>query len=326
MNNKNIRLIKKMQRILITGGTGFIGSNLIRKIISSNNKIYSINRNVKNCWRVTDIQGKINMIKTDLTNRNNLEKVIKKINPDIVFHLASYGVNNSEKNFSKILNTNAIGSYNLFSILAENRPKKIINVGSVFEYGQLKHKGGFSEEDCSNPFTKYGMSKNYQTNLANYFVNSKSLPIVTLRLFTPFGMYENKNRLVSQMMISKIKNQKMVISSAKSTRDFVFIDDVIDAFVKASKKKNIEGEIFNIGLGKSHSVEQIVNFMNKLSESKTEIQIKNVPVNDYDILGGKGYASILKAKKILNWSPKNSIEEGLAKTFSWYKKNISLYN
>ena len=314
-----------MQRILITGGTGFIGSNLIRKIVSANNEIYSISRNNKNYWRIADIQDKINMVKADLTNYNNLKKIIKKINPDIVFHLASHGVSNYEMEFSKIVNTNTMGSYNLFSILTEHKPKKIINVGSVFEYGQLNHKGGFSEKDCFNPFTLYGMSKNFQTNLASYFFNSKDLPVITLRLFTPFGMYEGKNRLVSGMMISMIKNQKMVISSAKSTRDFIFIDDVIDAFVKTSKKKNIEGESFNIGLGKSHSVQEMVNFTNKLSESKMKIQIKNAPVQDYDVLGGKGYASITKAKKILKWSPKNSVEKGLEKTFSWYKKNISLY-
>lgn len=315
-----------MSKILVTGGTGFIGSNLIRKLISSKNELHSINRNPNNIWRLSDVKDKINMHTVDLSDQKKLEKTIQKIKPEIIFHLASCGVDPSEKNFSKNIQTNLIGTYNLFSILSNQKIKKIINVGSVFEYGVPVNKYGFLETDCMNPLTLYGILKSAQTNLADYFFNSKSLPIFTLRLFTPFGMFENKGRLISDIMVALIKKKKLSISSPKSTRDFIFIDDVIDALIKSSITKNIDGKIFNIGLGKSTSVEKIIDISKNLSNFKLKIKTTKIHRRDYDLLGGKGHANISQAKKFLNWSPKYSVKDGLEKTFSWYKNNISLYS
>ena len=153
-----------MSKILITGGTGFIGSNLIRQLISTRNEIHSINKNLNNFWRISDITEKINIHNVDLIDKTSLEKTIKKINPDIVFHLAAYGINYLEKNFSETLQTNLLGTYNLFSILSDQPLKRIVNVGSVFEYGLPNTKLGFLETDCTNPLTLYGISKSAQTN------------------------------------------------------------------------------------------------------------------------------------------------------------------
>ena len=315
-----------MSKILITGGTGFIGSNLIRQLISTRNEIHSINKNLNNFWRISDITEKINVHNVDLIDKTSLEKTIKKINPDIVFHLAAYGINYLEKNFSETLQTNLLGTHNLFSILSDQPLKRIVNVGSVFEYGLPITKRGFLETDCTNPLTLYGISKSAQTNLANFFYNSRSLPIVTLRLFTPYGMFENKGRIVSDIMISLAKKKKLIISSPKSTRDFIFIDDVVDALMKSSTAKNVNGKIFNIGLGKSVSVEEIINISKNLSDIELKTQTTKMHKREYDLFGGKGHAEILQAKKFLNWYPKYSIMQGLEKTFSWYKNNISLYS
>jgi len=310
----------------VTGGTGFVGSNLIRKLISSKHELHSINKNPNNFWRISDVKDRINIHNVDLSDQKKLEKTIKKINPEIVFHLASYGVDPSEKNFSKNIQTNLIGTYNLFSTLSDHKIKKIINVGSVFEYGFPINNQGFSEKDCMNPLTLYGILKSVQTNLADYFFNSKSLPVTTLRLFTPYGMFEKKGRLVSDIMVALIKKKKLKISSPKPTRDFIFIDDVITALIKTSVAKNVNGKIFNIGLGKSTSVEQILDISKNLSNFELKTQTTKIHRRDYDLLGGKGHAKISQAKKFLNWSPKYSIEEGLEKTFLWYKNNISLYS
>ncbi len=315
-----------MTTILVTGGTGFVGSNLVRKLSLSKNKIHLLTRNSSNFWRIDDVKKKLDIHKVDIFDKKKLEIVIKKIDPKIVFHLAAYGIKRSENDISKTLDTNIIGTHNLFSILSNQRVKRIVNVGSVFEYGQKLNNNGFLETDCLHPLTFYGITKAAQTNIANHFFKFRSLPVTTLRLFTPYGMFEEKGRLVTDIMFAIIKNKKLKISSPKSVRDFVFIDDVIEALIKASKTPNINGKVFNIGFGESNSVENIVKLSQNFSNYKIKTIITNNQKQDYDLLGGKGYANITKAKKILNWKPKYSLEEGLQKTYDWYQKNISLYH
>lgn len=315
-----------MTTILVTGGTGFVGSNLIRKLSSSKNKIHLLTRNSSNFWRIDDVKEKLDIHKVDLFDKKKLEIIIKKIDPKIVFHLAAYGIKHSENDISKTFESNVVGTHNLFSILSNQPVKRIVNVGSVFEYGQKSNNNGFLETDCLDPLTIYGIAKAAQTNIANHFFKFRSLPVTTLRLFTPYGMFEEKGRLVTDIMLALIKNKKLKISSPKSIRDFIFIDDVVEALIRASKTSNINGKVFNIGYGKPNSVENIVNISKNFSNYKIKIMITNNQKQDYDLFGGKVYANITNAKKILNWKPKYFLEEGLKKTYDWYQKNISLYD
>ena len=315
----------KKRNILITGGTGFIGANLTHALLDGKFKIHVLVRKSSNIWRLKNIQKKIQFHELDLMNIND-DKIIKKINPEIVFHCAAYGINSKESNYSKMIKTNVHGTLNLFSILSNLNVKRIVNIGSVFEYGVKSGNRGLLETNSLNPLTFYGITKASQTNIAQYFFKLRSLPVTTLRLFTPYGRFENKGRLVSDIMFAIINNKKLVISSPKSVRDFIFIDDVVDAMIKASKTPNIEGEIFNIGAGKLKSVKKIVEICKKFTNFNKDISLLESQKRDYDISGGKGYANIQKAKKILHWKPKNSIEQGLKKSYQWYQSNYHVYN
>ena len=315
-----------MTVILVTGGTGFVGSNLVRKLCKTKNDIHLLIRNSSDLWRINDIKNKLTIHKIDFHNIKKLEKTLGKIQPKVVFHLAAYGVKQKENNVSKILDTNILGTFNLFSTLSNQNVKRIVNVGSVFEYGLHPSTNGFLETNYMEPLTMYGITKVAQTNIAKYFFYSKHLPVTTLRLFTPYGMFEEKNRLIPSIMLSIINKKKLKISSSTSFRDFIFIDDVIDALIKASKIPGIDGEIFNIGSGKSYSVENIVKISHKLSNNQIKPIMEHNSKSDYNLLDNKGYANISKSKKFLKWKPKYSLQEGLKKTYCWYQKNSSLYH
>jgi len=225
-----------------------------------------------------------------------------------------------------MIKTNVHGTLNLFSKLSNQNLKRVVNIGSVFEYGLKQNNRGFLETDSLNPLTFYGITKLAQTNIAQYFFKSKSLPVTTLRLFTPYGKFDEKGRLISDIMFAINENKKIVISSPESVRDFIFIDDVIDALIKSSEIPNIGGQIFNIGTGKSNSVKKIVEICKKKSKTNKNISVVDTKKRDYDLSGGKGYANINKAKKILQWKPQNSIDQGLEKSYKWYQKNYHMYS
>ena len=317
-------MVKKV--ILITGGTGFIGSNLTHALLKRKTEIHVLIRKSSNIWRLKNIQKKIKFHEFDLTDIEKNKNVIKKINPEIVFHCAAYGSSPKDKDYSKMIKTNVHGTLNLFSKLSNQNLKRVVNIGSVFEYGLKQNNRGFLETDSLNPLTFYGITKLAQTNIAQYFFKSKSLPVTTLRLFTPYGKFDEKGRLISDIMFAINENKKIVISSPESVRDFIFIDDVIDALIKSSEIPNIGGQIFNIGTGKSNSVKKIVEICKKKSKTNKNISVVDTKKRDYDLSGGKGYANINKAKKILQWKPQNSIDQGLEKSYKWYQKNYHMYS
>ena len=315
-----------MTKILISGGTGFVGANLIHKLIKTKNDIHVLVRTTSDLSRIKNIQKKVTIHKVDLLESKKLKNIIKMVNPEIVFHLAGYGIKRSESNLSKILESGIIGTANLLSSLeSSNNLTRIVNIGSQVEYGIQKNNQSCKETNFLNPVTPYGITKAAQTYLCNYYFLKKH-PITTLRVFSAYGMYEDKGRLVTDIMLSLVRKEPLTISSPSITRDFIFIEDVVDALILASKKSNIEGEIINIGTSKKLTINELINLCPNSYQLKFNLQFSETKKRPTDKMGGKGLsANINKASDLLKWKPKFTTLEGLQKTHRWFKKNIDLY-
>lgn len=313
-----------MSNILITGASGFLGSNLARKLVKSKNQISVMYRKQSNLWRIRDIISNLDSHIVNLDNLSLLKQEIKKIKPDIVYHFATYGFHPLQKNINAMIKTNIIGTINLIRALNENdQIDKFVNMGSFFEYGPKTN--AIKENQCPNPVSPYSITKVAQTQFAKYFSTKNNFPIVTLRLFYPYGMYEQPGRLVSDIMIAAVQQKTLHLTSPNSRRDFIFIHDVINALLNVTKTPKINGEIFNIGGGKEYSIGEIVNLVQKIIHHDLKISYDNKKQREFDKRGGKGFANLEKTKKILHWKPTYSIKQGLSKTYDWYKKHIELY-
>lgn len=310
----------KNKRILITGATGFIGANLTKRCIEIGTDVYIFSRDTSNKWRIKDILKDVKNFCVDLLDYENLEKFILRIKPEIIFHTATYGGYPFQKEENKIIQTNIIGTMNLVSACSKVGFDVFVNTGSSSEYGIKSNP--MNENDILEPINDYGVAKASATLFCQMKAKTENLPIVTLRLFSPYGYYEEKTRLIPSVIISCLENKIPKLSSPKSVRDFVFIEDVIDSYFKVVKNK-IAGEIFNIGYGKQHSVGEVVNEIVKLTDSKISPHWETV-VNPR-IEPKVWQADISKAKKILKWEPKYDLEQGLEKTIGWFRKNLILY-
>lgn len=312
-----------MSKILVTGGNGFIGANLIRKLLKKNNQLHIMIRKQSNLWRINEILERCEINIADLKNLEETRKVITNVKPEIVYHCAAYGVYPTQKNIEDIFQTNVIGTVNLLKSLEENNNlERFVNLGSYFEYGA--RTGPIIETDPTRPIDPYSIAKMSQTELVQYYANKKKFPAVTLRVFSPYGMFEAPNRLVSDVMISLVKKKILKIFSRNARRDFIFIDDLTSALINATKKSIANGEIFNIGSGNDTSVEELVNLACKITNTDLEIEWLDKNQREYDLDGGTGFANIQKAKKI-GWTPKISLKQGLMKAFDWFTNNIHLY-
>jgi len=312
----------KNKKILITGATGFIGSNLLRKFLELNTNIYLVTRSSSNKWRIEDVLKKVKEYSIDLLDYEKLEKVILDIKPQIVFHAAVYGNHPNQVESKKIFETNLTGTVNLVNACRKIDFELFINTGSSSEYGPKNE--AIRESDLLEPVNDYGVSKASATLYCQAIARREDRPITTLRLFSPYGYYEQLTRLIPSTILSCLKNINPKVSTADSVRDFVFIEDVIDAYVRTiDNKEKIAGKIFNIAKGKQHSVGEVVDDIIKLTGARLSpawgavFNPRAEPKN--------WQADISEVKDILKWEAKYKLEEGLAKTVKWFEKNYSLY-
>lgn len=308
-----------MAKILITGASGFIGSNLFRALLKSKNEINVWLRDNSDLWRIKDIINNCNCHLVDLTNPQMVKEKINSIKPEIVYHCATYGVSHSQKDLNIMLKTNVVGSLNLFNAISEqNNVRHIVNIGTSLEYGSKS--GPINEKDCERPNTPYGISKLSQTQFAQYFAKNYDLPITTLRIFTSYGKFEEPKHLIGDIMLGLITKKPIKIRTFLAKRDFIYIDDVVDAIIKTGESKPFK-DIINVGTGKEYSTTEIIEIAKKFGN----ITVIESDEKDDERTKGEGYSDVDKSRKMLNWKSKYSVQEGLEKTYEWFKQYKKYY-
>ncbi|MDE2589458.1 MAG: NAD-dependent epimerase/dehydratase family protein, partial [Patescibacteria group bacterium] len=183
-----------MAHILITGASGFVGSNLTRELLQSNAEITIFIRKQSNLWRLQDILPRLDVNVVDMGDIESLKRIVKKIEPDIVYHLATYGGYPFQQDLETIILNNILYSVNLMHALENSSLERFVNIGSSSEYG-VKSKP-MLESDITEPVIPYAIAKVAQTLFSKYFFNQYKLPTVTLRLFSVYGPYEEAGRLI----------------------------------------------------------------------------------------------------------------------------------
>ncbi len=310
-------------KFFITGATGYIGSNIVRELIRQRKQVSIIVRDKKLNWRLHDIAQDIDIYECDIQDVK-LHEIVDKIKPDYVFHLASYGNLPNEDEIYKMIDVNLKGTINLLNAVKKIPFKLFINSGSCAEYGVKKED--MSETDILEPINNTGVIKSVITLYCQKEAVRNNLPIINFRLFTPYGYFEGKNRVVPDVALSALEGRPIKVSSPAHVRDFIFIEDVVRAYIIATKILHNPGEIYNIGSGRQYSIGDIVRSILEITKSKSNVEWGAVKKQERYIEPVKWQADISKAKKILRWKPKNTIDSGLQKTIQWFKQHKDLYN
>ena len=303
-------------RILITGGAGFIGANLVHHFASIGNDVIATQRQKERGWRLKDLKD-IDISILDITKRAEVFEELKSLKPEVVIHTACYGAYHFETERYKIVRTNLMGTINLVDASIDSGAKLFINTGTSSEYG-IKDES-MAEADAISPDTDYSVSKALATEYCSYKRESET-KVVTLRLFSAYGYYEEKHRLVPYLLYSAIKKRKAELSSLDNVRDFVFIDDIKTAYEKTINAipKIANGSVFNVGTGTEHTISDVVGSINGLEVEINKGKRMKETIKHW-------HADINKSSKFFGWYPKTSLKEGLDKTRAWMEKNVGLY-
>lgn len=310
------------KKILITGASGFVGANLIKRIIEKYPKAkpYLLLRKNSKDWRIKDIFNKVTRINVDLTEAEELKLQILKIKPEIIFHLAAYGAYSSQNSLEEAVKTNILGTKNLLLAMEGIDYQLFVNTGSSSEYGYKNHP--MKETDFLEPASYYAATKASSTHICTSYGFLNNRPIVTLRLFSAYGPYEEPGRFFPTAILSALENKEInVVKGPK--RDFVYIEDVVEAYLSCLKLLKFNQRIFNICSGVQTSIEKTAKIIVDLSKSKSKINIGAYTPRPWDTGYWVGTGTL--AKTILKWQPKHNLQEGVLKSIDWFSANKHLY-
>ena len=310
-----------MARILITGGAGFIGSNMADSFSEKGHTISILDNfltgNLKN---LKNIKSKIDLHKGDICDDKLLQKAIK--NCDYVFHLAALrSVPKSFNNPEEYERVNVIGTIKLLQLSVENKIKKFVFASSSSVYGDATTLP-LKEAMPTSPISPYAISKFNAELYCKLFYNNYKLPTVSLRYFNVFGprqSLENKYAVVIPKFIQSLYNNEKppIYGDGDQTRDFTFVENVVTAHEAVLKSDKTHGKAYNVACGERHSVLDLAQDLNKLM--RKDVKPRFLSVRPGDVLHTQ--ASINNLQKDTGYAPPVSFRQGLEKTVAWFLKN-----
>ncbi len=304
------------KRLLITGVTGFIGANLARELLRRGGEVHALVRPGSRLWRVKDIVPQITVHQADVTNLSELERAVNEVRPQMIFHLAR-----SIQDYSDMLRTNIMGTANLLQATAPLGYERLIHLGSSTEYG-MKNKP-IKESDTIEPVTNYAASKAAATILCQQFARASNKPVVILRPFSVYGYWEDPTRLIPTTILAAMRRGEISLTAPGYRRDWVFIEDLLEACILAMQNEKVVGETINIGSGKQSTNEDVVDKVQTLFGQKIRVHVGAYTPRPVDT--DFWVADVRKAKRLLRWEPRHTLEEGLTKTISWFHVHQNYY-
>jgi UDP-glucose 4-epimerase len=308
------------KRVLITGGSGFIGSHLVRRLLKAGAEVGVTVRygNVMKNERLREVYSQIRVIEADLRNRGALAQ-IRDYKPQVVFHLAAYNhVGESFKQVEECFDVNAKGTANLLDCCDE--VEKFVYTSTSEVYG---HQGSvpFVESMNPEPISPYAITK-YAGELYCRMKQriSGAVPIVVVRPFNTFGPYQSTKAIIPELILNCLQGTPIRTTAGEQTREFNFVGNIVDGLVRAGEHTgSVEGPV-NLASGTEVPIREVVKKIAAWTETRSEIEIGALPYRPTEIW--RMFADRERAETILGWQPKISLDEGLKITIDWFREYL----
>lgn len=299
-----------VKKILLTGGTGFIGYHLAKKFLKLKWKVTSIS--TQKPKKIRKLK-KVKYLICDISNKKKLSKILP-LDFDYVINLAGY-VDHS--NSRETMKSHFLGCKNLSTIFKNSKIKKFIQIGSCIEYGKRKSPQIEKKINTQKTFSVYGSAKLKSTNFLLKLNKKFNFPVTILRLYLIYGSHQDPNRVIPITIMKSISDKKFDCSRGTQLRDFLHVDDLVLAITKCLRSDKSIGQIINLGSGKPIKIKKVIQkICNIIKLGKPEFG--KIKYRQDEIM--RLYPNINKAKKLLNWKPKVDLTIGLKKTINFYKK------
>lgn len=307
-----------MKRVVITGGTGFVGANLARRVLREGHETHLLVRRDHTTWRLGPIKSDVHLHDVDLEDAQGLGRVVGAIRPDWVFHLATHGAYSWQTDVQGMVKTNIIGAINLVETCLKTGFEAFVNTGSSSEYGFKK--GAPSEDEPLEPNSHYALTKAFATLLCRYAAHHGRVHMPTVRLYAVYGPYEDPRRLIPTLILEGLRGHLPPLVHPQIARDFVYVDDVTEAYLLAATRPSQEpGAIYNLGTGVQTSMREVVEVVQRVMGVAAEPRWGSMPERPWDI--DVWVADNGKICRELGWRPVHTFEQGFCSTLNWFRSN-----
>lgn len=301
--------------ILVLGASGFLGSNLFRMLIKVRQDVVGTSSRAT-AWRLEGLPEK-NVVATDLLVDYNLRALLKEVRPRTVFNCVAYGAYSFETDYALIYRTNLDLTASLLEKLRVSGSVYFVHAGTSSEYGDLA--AAPAEDSRRLPNSHYAVSKSAASDLVHYTGKKFGMACANLRLYSVYGPMEDSSRLIPAVVVKGLQGTYPPFVDPEISRDYVYVDDVSEAFVQAALNLKPEnyGEAFNIGTGTKTSIRQLGELARDLYGIQAQPQFATMANRAWDIKDW--YANASKAQRILGWAARTPLREGLQATTRWYQ-------
>lgn len=317
------------KKVLVTGAGGFIGSHLTEHLEELGATVKAFVRyNSRNDWGLLELLPRekldeIEVIAGDLRDSDAIRQVVE--DSEIVFHLGSIiAIPYSYIHPREVIETNVMGALNVLASARESGVEKVIHTSTSEVYGTARYVP-IDEKHPLQGQSPYSASKIGADMIAESFYRSYEVPVATIRPFNAFGPGQSARAVIATIISQALTREKVYLGSLHPTRDYTYIDDVIEAFIKVAESPNSVGEVINIGSNFEISIgdiaKKVIAVMGKNVEIVTDPKRIRPEKSEVERL----WCDNTKAGKLLGWQPKVSFDEGLKRTIAWISDNIDLY-
>lgn len=308
--------IRRLQGpILVLGGSGFVGANLLRTLLLRRDDVYGTVLHTP-AWRLQGLSQR-NLLAVDLLVDVNRNELLERSKPRTIFNCVGYGAYSFETDSDLIYETNFRLTAKLLQYLAAREISCYVHSGSSSEYGDAA--AGPTEDDLPEPNSDYAVSKVACANLLRFYGKTKFLPCANLRLFSCYGPYEDASRLIPALVRCGLQGQFPPFVDGSVARDFVYIDDVVEAYLDAALnlRESSFGESFNIGSGHKTTIADTARTAAELFSIPGEPVFGGMERRSWDIQNW--FSDQTKTAEVLRWRARTDFKQGLQKTADWYR-------
>jgi dTDP-glucose 4,6-dehydratase len=322
-----------MKKIIVTGGLGFIGSNLINLLLKRNFKVINLDKVTysSNFYNTREFNKSKNyrFIKCDIKDKK-LKDILFKYKPDCIFNLAAEThVDRSIDNPESFIQSNIVGVYNLlecFKEYSKRNKSKLIHISTDEVYGDIL-TGRSSENYPYQPSSPYAASKAASDHLVSSYIRTYNIPALVTNCSNNYGPKQHPEKLIPKLIYNILNNNPLPIyGTGKNSREWIYVNDHCEALIKVYQRGKV-GEFYNIGSNKNLNNLEVCSKLLNVSKSLVNLgkKVKILFVKDRPGHDVRYALNSNKIKKDLKWSPKTSFEEGIKLTFNWYNDNKAYY-
>ena len=305
--------------ILVIGASGFIGANLLRMLLSEREDVVGTFFS-GDSWRLKGISAH-NLIFLNLQDQGSVQDVLTKTSPGTIFDCSSFGAYSFEQDFERIHKTNYLSFIHLMEAISPLKLSAFVHAGSSSEYGL--NAAGPDEDTRLLPNSHYAVSKAATSQAISFYGKVRGLPVVNLRLYSVYGPYEDTSRLIPVLCERSLRGELPPFARPEVARDFIYVDDVLEAFVDAALEMGPElaGESINIGSGIQTSLGSLAEMARTTLGIDAAAEFKSEVGRAWDV--DAWYANTEKAERLMGWRPRTYLRDGLIKTRDWWQSYLS---